>query len=150
MANGQALPTKATPSYSHDMEEETRYSLAEAAELTGLTPQALARRIERGSLPAVKVDGRRFVSLEDLAGAGLVDPATGARPSWSSGKLDSGALAREIVGELNVRGFRILELERRVEELLARTEDQQRQLDEARRERAELRREVGRLTNPRK
>ena len=132
------------------MDDDERYSLAEAAELTGLTTQALARRIERGSLPAVKIDGRRFVSLHDLAEAGLVDPATRARPRWSSGKLDSGALAREIVAELNVRGFRILELEHRVEELLARTEDQQRQLDEARRERAELRREIGRLTNTRK
>jgi excisionase family DNA binding protein len=128
------------------VEENERYTLAEAAALTGLTPQALARRIERGSLPAVKIGGRRFVSLQDLAGAGLVDPATKARPSWSSGNLDSGALAREIVAELNARGFRILELERRLDELTARAEDQQRQLDQAKRERAELRREIGRLT----
>jgi hypothetical protein len=128
------------------VEENERYTLAEAAALTGLTPQALARRIERGSLPAVKISGRRFVSLQDLAGAGLVDPATKARPSWSSGNLDSGALAREIVAELNARGFRILELERRLDELTARAEDQQRQLDQAKRERAELRREIGRLT----
>jgi hypothetical protein len=125
--------------------EEERYSLAEAAALTGLTSQALARRIERGSLPAVKINGRRFVALADLAAAGLLDPATGARPRWADAHLDSAALAREIVAELTARGLRILELERRLEALARRTEQQQRQLDEAKAERAELRSQIEQL-----
>lgn len=132
--------------------EEERYSLAEAAALTGLTSQALARRIERGSLPAVKVNGRRFVALRDLAAAGLLDPATRRRPRWAEPHLDSAALARELVAELTARGLRIFELERRLDELTSRTEQQQRELDqakqeraEAKKERAELRRHIERL-----
>lgn len=128
--------------------EEERYTLAQAAGLTGLTPQALARRIERGSLPAVKVDRRRFVTLRDLAAAGLLDPATRARPRWANDRLDSATLARELVAELSARGLRIFELERRVDELTARTEAEQRELDEAKRERIDLNRALEQVTLP--
>jgi hypothetical protein len=125
--------------------EEDRYSLAEAAAMTGMTSQALARRIERGSLPAVKINGRRFVALADLAAAGLLDPTTRARPKWAEPGFEAAALAREVVAELTARGLRILELERRLEALAEMTEQQQRELDEARKERAELRRRIERL-----
>jgi excisionase family DNA binding protein len=130
--------------------EEERFTLAEAARLTGLTSQALARRIERGSLPAAKVGGRRYVKLRDLAAAGLLDPATRTRPRWADARLDSAALARELIGELTARGLRIFELERRLDDLASRTEEQQLQLDEAKRERAELRSQIERLEKRRK
>jgi excisionase family DNA binding protein len=126
------------------VKDEERYTLSEAAALTGLTTQALARRIERGSLPATKVDGRRFVRLEDLAAAGLLDPATQGRPRWADG-VDAGVLAREIVTELTLRGLRIRELERRIEQLGEMTDRQQKELDQGKRERAELRRQIERL-----
>jgi hypothetical protein len=132
------------------VEEDERFTLAEASRLTGLTSQALARRIERGSLAATKVGGRRYVKLRDLASAGLLDPATRTRPRWADARLDSAALARELISELTARGLRIFELERRLDELASRTEEQQLQLDEAKRERAELRRQLEGLEKRRK
>jgi excisionase family DNA binding protein len=47
-------------------------SLAEAAELTGVTRRAIEGRVERGRLPHVKQGSRRYVRLEDLYAAGLL------------------------------------------------------------------------------
>jgi excisionase family DNA binding protein len=49
------------------------YTVSEAAELTGLSRKALARRIERGSLRCVVRDGRRRIPLAELVRAGLVE-----------------------------------------------------------------------------
>jgi hypothetical protein len=126
-----------------------RYTLAEAAKLTGLTSRALARRIERGSLPAEKEGGRRYVKLRDLAAAGLLDLATGQPPEWTRSRLDPGRLTQAILDELSSRGVRIYELERRVQELSSEVQEQQRvnekqhrELRKAARERAELRRQI--------
>jgi hypothetical protein len=131
---------------------DDRLTLAEAAELTGLTQGALARRIERGSLPATKnEEGRRTVTRRELASAGLLDLATGIRPIWGRrGDPPADRLAQAILDELNARGVRIFELERGHEEQAAHIEDLRRELREARHERGELRREIeklrGRLT----
>jgi hypothetical protein len=49
------------------------YTINEAAELTGLSRKALARRIERGSLRCVVRDGRRRLPLAELVRAGLLE-----------------------------------------------------------------------------
>jgi excisionase family DNA binding protein len=49
------------------------YTVSEAAELTGLSRKAVARRIERGSLRCVVRDGRRRIPLAELVRAGLVE-----------------------------------------------------------------------------
>ena len=52
------------------------YTLSEAAERLGTTPDALRKRIQRGSLPGRKVDGRWRVTL---AGNGPAPDAFGQR-----------------------------------------------------------------------
>jgi hypothetical protein len=49
------------------------YTVSEAADLTGLSRKALARRIERGSLRCVVRDGRRRIPLAELVRAGLLE-----------------------------------------------------------------------------
>lgn len=93
-------------------------SIRDAAFATGLTPKALRRRIERGTLRSVMVDGRRRIAMEELLERGLLVPldANGrprhARPAQRP-TAPPGALAE-----------RLRMLERRVaalEEQLART-----------------------------
>jgi hypothetical protein len=49
------------------------YTVSEAAELTGLSRKAVARRIERVSLRCEVRDGRRRIPLAELVRAGLVE-----------------------------------------------------------------------------
>ncbi len=51
-------------------------TIAEAARQTGLSPAAIARRIERGSLAAVLRDGRRRIPASELERAGLLASPT--------------------------------------------------------------------------
>lgn len=124
-----------------------RLTLAEAAELTGLTQRALARRIERGTLPAEKnKGGLRTVARRDLASAGLLDLATGKPPAWGRrGNPPADQLAQAILDELNARGVRIFELERGHEEQAVQIEELRRELQEVNRERGELRGEIEKL-----
>jgi excisionase family DNA binding protein len=48
------------------------YTITEAAELTGLSRKAIARRVERGSLRSVVRNGRRRIPRSELARAGLL------------------------------------------------------------------------------
>ena len=48
------------------------YTINEAAQLTGLSQKALARRIERGSLQCVVRDGRRRIPVAELVRVGLL------------------------------------------------------------------------------
>jgi excisionase family DNA binding protein len=48
------------------------YTIAEAAELTGLSRKAIARRVERGSLQSLVRGGRRLIPRAELARAGLI------------------------------------------------------------------------------
>jgi hypothetical protein len=49
------------------------YTISEAAELTGLSRKALARRVERGSLRYLVRDGRRRIPVAELVRVGLLD-----------------------------------------------------------------------------
>jgi excisionase family DNA binding protein len=48
------------------------YTISEAAELTGFTRKAIARRVERGSLRSVVRHGRRRIPHSELERAGLI------------------------------------------------------------------------------
>ena len=49
------------------------YTITEAAELTGLSRKAIARRVERGSLRSVVRNGRRRIPRSELTRAGLLE-----------------------------------------------------------------------------
>jgi excisionase family DNA binding protein len=125
-------------------------TLREAAERTGLTQRALARRIERGSLPATKRrDGLRRVKLRDLVAAGLLDPNSGERPPWSREPLDPAELARQVVETLTRQAIDLQELSERMSLELERAEREREQLRqkiaEMDEDRAALRRELAEL-----
>jgi excisionase family DNA binding protein len=54
-------------------------TISEAAELTGLSRKAIARRIERGSLRSLVRRGRRLVPRAELVRAGLIPPEGNVR-----------------------------------------------------------------------
>jgi excisionase family DNA binding protein len=61
------------------------YTIAEAADLTGLSRKAIARRVERGSLRSVVRNGRRRIPRSELARAGLLDGPAGEAPLGNPG-----------------------------------------------------------------
>jgi excisionase family DNA binding protein len=122
---------------------DNRYTIAEASELTGLSKRALARRIERGQLPASK-DGRlRYVTRRDLVEAGLIDPTTGERAPWAR-RVDPNAVAREVVQTVVRQGVELHELRAQLRALVEESRHDDRELREeierARDERRQLRR----------
>ena len=125
-------------------------TIAEAAEMTGLTKRAIARRIERGTLSArLAQDGRRYVRVGDLAESGLLDLATGKPPAWRAEQVDAQEVARELVQTLIRQSIELNELRLRLEALEeeSRRQDQDllEQIEQARAERRELRRQLDRL-----
>lgn len=56
------------------------YTISEAADLTGMSRKAIARRVERGSLRSVVRNGRRRIPRSELVRAGLVAEAAGGPP----------------------------------------------------------------------
>jgi hypothetical protein len=62
----------------------TMFSVSDAAELTGRSPEALRARIARGTLRATRVGKRLYVSYADLRLAGLVG-ASGRRTETALG-----------------------------------------------------------------
>ena len=54
------------------MARKRTYTIAEAAELVGLSRKAVARRVERGSLRSVVRDGRRLIPRSELVRTGLL------------------------------------------------------------------------------
>jgi excisionase family DNA binding protein len=50
------------------------YTIAEAAELTGLSRKAVTRRVERGSLRSLVRRGRRLIPRSELVRTGLIAP----------------------------------------------------------------------------
>jgi excisionase family DNA binding protein len=116
-----------------------RYTIAEAAELTGLSKGALARRIERGQLPATKEGRLRYIAAGDLAAAGLLNPSTGAPPTWA-GRVESSAIAREIVKTVIQQSVELHELRQQLRALL----------EESRRDDVELRTEIERARTERR
>lgn len=61
-----------------DVVRKRTYTIKEAAELTGLSQKAIARRVERGSLRSLVRGGRRMIPRAELIRAELV-PAEGDR-----------------------------------------------------------------------
>lgn len=128
---------------SRDATSTKLHTIAEASRLTGLSKRAIARRIERGQLPAQKIGRLRYVDARDLAQAGLLNLATGQPPEWARLRAPPETVAREIVKtlvrqgielhELN-RAFRVLTEESRRDDTALRTE-----IERARLEREELR-----------
>lgn len=137
-ASGEPLPLR-------DMSVKRTYTIAEAAEATGLSRKAIARRLERGSLRSLVRNGRRLVPRSELVRAGLL-PEEGAAPEPvaspqspvagagepSSPDVMLAALMRELLDRLERQGNEIasyraitaqaesLHLEREVGELRAR------------------------------
>ena len=89
----------------------TRYTIAEASRVTGLSTRALARRIERGRLPAAKIGRLRCIEARDLAEAGLLNLATGQPPEWAKHKAPPETIARELVQTLVRQGIELHELQ---------------------------------------
>jgi excisionase family DNA binding protein len=56
------------------------YTISEAAELTGLTRKAIARRVERGSIRSLVRNGRRRIPHSELLRAGLLAGDEGEEP----------------------------------------------------------------------
>jgi hypothetical protein len=129
-------------------------TLRQAADLTGLTTRALARRIERGSLPAIKRrDGLRRVKRRDLVTAGLLDPNTDEPPTWSREQLDPSELARQLIDTLTRQAVDLYELRSAVAALADSSErghaEQAAALELARQEREELRRKIAQMDEDR-
>jgi len=72
-------------------------TIAEVAELTGLTPRAIAARIERGTLPSELRGNRRHIPLVALYEQGLMPMDPGATVADLLDRIER--LARRI-GEL--------------------------------------------------
>lgn len=58
------------------------YTITEAAELTGVSRKAIARRVERGSLRSVVRNGRRRIPRSELVRAGLLEDGSQRAP-WN-------------------------------------------------------------------
>lgn len=135
-----------TPSVTRRMSVKRTYTIAEAAELTGLSRKAIARRIERGSLRSLVRNGRRLVPRSELVRAGLVPEEGAAAPepaaAWQAPVPNAGpeaspevmlaSLMRELLDRLERQNTELanyraitaqaesLHLEREVNELRAR------------------------------
>jgi hypothetical protein len=117
-----------------------RYTIAEASRLTGLSKRALARRIERGQLPASKEGGLRYVAARDLVAAGLMLPSTGTGPTWAGTRVDPSIVAKEIVQTLVRQSVELHDLRRELRSLI----------DESRHDDSELREEIERAREERR
>jgi len=133
--------------------EEESFTLAEAAHLTGLTTRAIARRVERGSLPARKHNGRRMVTLRALVEAGLIDPATKERPAWSREGLDPAEVARELIETVIRQAIDLHDLRQAIGDVADASQrghsEQAAALEVARQEREELRRKIAAMDEDR-
>ena len=75
----------------------TLMSIRDAARASGLSPKALRRRIERGTLGSVLVGGRRRIPVDDLVRRGLVPGEAGPPLQEPAVDLhDPAALARRL------------------------------------------------------
>jgi excisionase family DNA binding protein len=83
------------------------YTISEAAQVTGVSRKAIARRVERGSLQSVLRNGRRRIPRSELVRAGLVPegdavPAggTAAAPAHPVGQSQNGADSADVFAAL--------------------------------------------------
>lgn len=89
----------------------TLMSIRDAAQATGLSPKALRRRIERGTLTSVMIGGRRRIPMEALARRGLI--VTGHDTVMARRLVERDGIAAEAVQD------RLRRLESRVSALEA-------------------------------
>lgn len=61
------------------------FTISEAAEITGVSRKAIARRVERGSLRSVVRNGRRRIPRSELVRAGLLDEGAEGTPDLDPG-----------------------------------------------------------------
>jgi len=126
------------------MNMDERYTIAEASRLTGMSKRALARRIERGQLPASKEGGLRYVAARDLVSAGLMHPTTGKPPVSAGAQVDPSVVAKEIVQTLVQQSIELHDLRRELRSLIeeSRHDDGElrKEIERAREERRQLRR----------
>ena len=133
-------------------------SIADAARLVGVAERTLRRRIERGTLAAVTVDGRRMIARSELVRA--YGPVAGSAPDVSGSEPDTTTPTppahAETAAELatlraevaRLRGM--LEMSERVETAAQRAADKlEAKLDEARRESLSLARRIGQVEGER-
>jgi septal ring factor EnvC (AmiA/AmiB activator) len=75
-------------------------SLGDCARATGLSVKAIRRRIERGTLQSVLVDGRRRIPVSSLVGAGLLVEGLdrGGRGS-AQGQVQPAAVVQRLVAQ---------------------------------------------------
>ncbi len=91
-------------------------SIRLAASATGLSPKAVRRRIERGTLDSVVVNGRRRIAAEELRRRGLLAPgADGPAPRVPGRAAPADAVDDEPTTDR--LAARVQALERRVERL---------------------------------
>jgi hypothetical protein len=127
-------------------------SLADCARATGLSVKAIRRRIERGTLESMLIDGRRRIPVSVLVGAGLlVKGLDRGQRGATTGHVQPGAVVRRLAsqqrrlteelaaaGELEADVRRIVDQlhrerlrSRELEEALARAQDEIRLLERA-------------------
>jgi excisionase family DNA binding protein len=98
------------------------YTISEAAEITGVSRKAIARRIERGSLRSLVRNGRRRIPRSELVRAGLLPEDADGAPDLDPGAL---LLPRPVpAGDLEASGRAEDLLVALVRELLDRVEKQ--------------------------
>ena len=91
----------------------TLMSIRDAARASGLSPKALRRRIERGTLGSVLVGGRRRIPVDDLVRRGLVARAEDPVASVAAAPIDSESQA--MARRLRALEFRVAALEAALE-----------------------------------
>ena len=91
----------------------TLMSIRDAARASGLSPKALRRRIERGTLGSVLVGGRRRIPVDDLVRRGLVARPEDPVSSVATAPIDSESQA--VARRLQALEFRVAALEAALE-----------------------------------
>jgi excisionase family DNA binding protein len=89
-------------------------TISEAAELTGLSRKAMARRVERGSIRSVLRSGRRLIPRSELVRVGLL-PREGITQLADSVLSQSRAVSDEVSGEQSLLEVLVRELLDRVQ-----------------------------------
>ena len=86
------------------MRSKRNLTITEAAELTGLSRKAMARRVERGSVRSVLRSGRRLIPRSELVRVGLL-PVEG---EFGVGSETDAGIARQIAASGQIEGDQTL------------------------------------------
>lgn len=115
----------------------TLLTIRDAALATGLTPKALRRRIERGTLASVYANDRRWIAMDELLRQGLLVPldAQGNRqaPPPTQQRRAGGREQRGVGTRLSALEQRLAIAEAQIAELSARLAVHETPADEAER-----------------